>query len=406
MFINGAPRLFLKKSQGMTPKLPRQLLWKDLQTMDEFFLLEPINEAFFEVFVTLHEEPFAIKSDEVKVYNEVYYQVTRMAFEHPMPGDLPNYIADIKANMGWNYSAELVMSMAYFLFSLVDCNVRPLNKFFTKAINEKFYGCLFWKPFKKCFVKLKKEGRHLRYVFRPRPCEVDWLKKNYIYWKEITHDYDLLCIEKVINLWMESKSRREVAKLISDSIFYNGTGKNADDVANIKHFIERYFMEGNSDSATTTAQEPSVDYDVKPYQTQNYVLKIELAALRNRICELESENERLTTLLEEKKKKGTARKFTLVQIVEYCKERVEWDDAKSIVAMLNKLLRHDATQEDTDLVDSIEEEFMNRRYGYTYIHEQTVIPKVGNYRPEIKNQNLNMSMPPKAQKDTTPLIDE
>ena len=53
--------------------------------MDEFFQLDPVNEAFFEVLVTLREEPFAVHTDEVKVFNEVYYQVTRMMFERNHP---------------------------------------------------------------------------------------------------------------------------------------------------------------------------------------------------------------------------------------------------------------------------------------------------------------------------------
>lgn len=140
----------------MTPILPRVMLWTDKHSMDEFFRLDPINEAFFEVFITLREEPFAVQTEEVKVFNEVYYQVTRMVFEHPLPSNLSQYIADIKANIGWNYSAELVMSMAYYLVSLIDNNERPLNKFFTKAINEKFFECIYWKPFKHCFERLKK----------------------------------------------------------------------------------------------------------------------------------------------------------------------------------------------------------------------------------------------------------
>ena len=82
----------------MLPLLPRQMLWTDLKMMDEFFELDPLNESFYEVFVTLREEPFDVQTDGVKVFNEVYYQVTRMVYEHPLPIDLPKYINEIKAN--------------------------------------------------------------------------------------------------------------------------------------------------------------------------------------------------------------------------------------------------------------------------------------------------------------------
>ena len=71
-------------------------------------------------------------------------------------------------------------------------------------------------------------------------------------------------------------------------------------------------------------------------------------------------------LQEKKQQNGTARKFTLVEIVDYCKKCVEWRNAESIVAMLNKLLGRIATPEDSDLVDSIETEFFNRRVGNNY----------------------------------------
>jgi hypothetical protein len=57
--------------------------------------------------------------------------------------------------------------------------------------------------------------------------------------------------------------------------------------------------------------------------------------------------------------------FTLSQIVEYCKKRVAWEDARPIMTMLNVMLRGYGCREDFELVDSIEEEFMNRKHGPT-----------------------------------------
>lgn len=52
--------------------------------------------------------------------------------------------------------------------------------------------------------------------------------------------------------------------------------------------------------------------------------------------------------------------FTLSQIVEYCKGRVVWEDARPIVAMLNTLLRGYASREDFEQVDGIETVFLKR----------------------------------------------
>ena len=352
----------------MIPILPRVMLWTDKYSMDEFFRLDPINEAFFEVFITLREEPFAVQTEEVKVFNEVYYQVTRMVFEHPLPSNLSQYIADIKANIGWNYSAELVMSMAYYLVSLIDNNERPLNKFFTKAINEKFFECIYWKPFKHCFERLKKEKRHVKYSFIPCPIETEWLKDKYVHWNTITKDYDILCIEKVVNLWRSVEEKREVARMIVDSIGYTTTHKNATDLAHIRHFMAVHFI---SDKSTAIWKDEESSSWVENDILRERIDKItkEKQALLARIAELEAEREKQDALLETKRN-GTARKFTLIEIVNYCKSRVDWDDVKSIVAMLNKLLRRIATEADEKLVDSIENEFKNRKYGDTVMGDK------------------------------------
>lgn len=345
----------------MMPILPKEFLWTDKKTMDEFFELDPVNEEFFEVFVTLHEEPFAVTANEVKVFNEVYYQLTRMVFERPLPSDLDKYVADIKANLGWNYSAELLMSMAYFLLALVDKQVRPLNKFFTKAINERFFGCLYWKPFKHRFEQLKKEHRKLNYHFQPCPVGVWYLQDKYVDWKTITRGFDLGCMEDVINLWRTMEEKKEVAWMINDTSAFPAKENNR-----ILRFLNRYMLADDEDSGNTLAEPYMDDYGHEALRTRLKVAELDREALRKRITELEAENESLKALLEKKKRNGTARKFTLVEIVNYCKSCVEWADVKDIVAMLNKLLRRMATDEDSDLVDSIEEEFKQRRYGNTF----------------------------------------
>ena len=80
-------------------------------------------------------------------------------------------------------------------------------------------------------------------------------------------------------------------------------------------------------------------------------------------------------------------------MVAYCKQCVTWEDAKPIVTMLKKLHGGTGTDEYAELVDSIETEFKNRKYGNTYIEEQTVIPSVGNYKPQITTQNIEAPMP-------------
>lgn len=358
----------------MLPLLPRIMLWTDKATMDEFFKLEPINEDFYEVFLHLREEPFAVDVDGTKVFNEVYYQVTRIVYEHPMPTDLGKYIADIKANLGWNYSAELVMTMAYFLLSLIDKNERPLNKFFTKSINEKFGGCLYWKPFKHLFERLRKSGRRVKYGFKPKPCEPKDLQSLYVDWRKITNQFNLSSLDHVVHLWND-KYRIEIAKLLADSLIdgYANKEERIQARSYLYNYREMNLFEGEQDSLSCA--EPYISPEEQKLLDRIEVLENEKKAQQSRIVELEAENTRLNTLLEKKKNTtGKGRRFTLVQIVDYCKGCVTWEDAKSIVAMLNKLLRRIATEEDSDLVDSIETEFINRNRPLP-THKEIVLQK-------------------------------
>lgn len=366
----------------MKATLPREFLWTDKKTMDEFFELDSVNEEFFEVFVTLREEPFAVTANEVKVFNEIYYQLTRMVFEHPLPSDLGKYVADVKANLGWNYSAELVMSMAYFLLALVDKQVRPLNKFFTKAINERFFGCLYWKPFKHRFERLKKERRKLSYHFLPCPVDVLYLQDKYVDWKTITRGFDLGCLDDVINLWNKIEDKREVAWMINETSPFSSLSEI--EYNRILRFLNIYMLADKS--VSICAESPPFD-DCQSLKIRLDETKSEKAVLQSRIKELEAENEKLKALLDKKKRNGKARRFTLVEIVDYCKGRVEWKDAKDIVAMLNRLLRNIGTQEDSDLVDGIEAEFRNRRYGPVTMNN----PQFSGPMYDVKgNDNVNI----------------
>ena len=134
----------------MKPKLPREFLWTEITSMDEFFELDPINIDFFETFLNLREEPFGIKIDEVKVFNEVYYQTTRLFLEHPIAFDYLDIINDIKANLGWKYSAELVLSMSYWL-SETNYKNSYTKIYFDSFLKKDFQDSDYWIPFCQCY---------------------------------------------------------------------------------------------------------------------------------------------------------------------------------------------------------------------------------------------------------------
>ena len=351
----------------MRPKLPRELLWTDKASMDEFFELDPVNEYFYEYYISLREEPFEVTLDPVKVFNEVYYQATRAAYEKPLMFDIAPYFQDIKANLGWNYSAELVMSMVYWMFEASDVSSLKKGNYFKGYIKTQCYKSVYWQIFQKCYRFLKRKLLCLKYRFAPKPVSTYYLRNKYIYWSDITRNYDLVTTRCTIELWDNEEDRSEVAAMIKGSL---GKGAvieryGADD-ATVINLLDGYIKNNSS----FVYAEPSPYEDNRNLKERIKQLEMENHAKQSRIEELEADNNRLNALLEKKKRNGKARKFTLVQMVDYCKGCVEWDDVKSIVAMLNKLLRRIGTAEDSDLVDSIEEEFKCRKYGDTIMGDK------------------------------------
>lgn len=344
----------------MKPKLPRELLWTDKTSMDEFFELDPVNEYFFEYYTSLQGELFGVTLDAVKVFNEVYYQLTRAAYEKPFAFYIGSYIQDIKANLGWSYSAEIVLSMVYWVSEtstpLLSKSTIGLKNF----IKSQFKASVYWQPFRKCCQKILKDKLHLRYDFKPNPVSPAYLRDKYLYWSDITYGYDLTTIRATLNLWDDEEDKREVAAMIKSSLGKGSVikryGANDKDVVDL---LDSYIGE----NSCFICAEPSPYEDNQKLEERIKQLESENQAKQSRIDELEADNDRLNALLEKKKRNGKARKFTLVQIVDYCKGCVEWDDVKFIVAMLNKLLRRIGTNEDSELVDSIEDEFKNRKYG-------------------------------------------
>lgn len=381
----------------MKPKLPRELLWCEVESMDEFFELEPVNEDLYSVFIRLREEPFAIQADPLKVFNEVYYQATRLVNEKPMPHELKDFENDVKANMGWKYSSDLVISMAYWLLQLSEDAHTELNTVLKNEIRHRYMGRAFWEPFRRLYSKLAGRKVRVQFHFHPRPTDPSLIKTMYINWEEVTHHYKYECIEDVLDIFEDYPNKMMLASFILESCMEDSKKLNYD-VGKLERLISSYLRKAQD-------QEEEMMMRFEPYATFNTLgeeieaLKQEKLRLERRVAELETENEKLRSFGNRSTKAyaGEGRSFTLALIVDYCKKRIDWSEVNQIVAMLNRLLRGVVTDDDAAMVDSIEEEFKNRVYGTTHIANQNVFPHVENYQPHIDTQTNHIPAMPLVQ---------
>lgn len=354
------------KAKEMTPLLPREMLWTDLNEIYQFYELDPVNEEFAEVLKIMPKKFLGCATDRVKVFNELYYQITRMVYERPAPRELVYYEKDIRGDMGSKQSVDLIMSMLYFLTSLIENNEQRLNRFVLITIKERYERCFYWEPLKKCYNKVRRT-MSLTYDFKPHPVTPDQLAGSYVKWQEITNNYDNGAIIEIISLWGNEDARRVVFEMIKSSINFN-TPKVQKAYYNQVNSILKSGLFGEPPKQTGDSE---LEARIAQLDSKVMMLERENAVFQNLTKELQADNATLRTLLAENKVSGEARKFTLVEIVNYGKNCMS-SEAMAIVHMLNKLLRKIGTDEDYNLVDDIEKELNNRKSGDTVIGNKNI----------------------------------
>ena len=332
------------------------MLWSDFKTIDRFYKIEPLNKHFHEVLKVIDTSAFGIKKDDTKIFNEVYYQMTRMAYERALPADLQMYIDEIREDMGRSFGVELVMSMLYFVMSLVDKESRLFNSFLLLTIKERFENCPYWKPFSVRYNKLSKGKRKIKYDFKPHPVSATELADKFVHWQEITKGYDPGVMIELLGLWENEDDRRALAEMIKASVNFR-TPKLQRTYYDQVSSILKTSLFGNEER---TKESSEVEIRLKELDSRVLILQRENAVFQNLITDLQNENEKLVSQIEGKKIDGTGRMFSLVEIVNYCKNLPELKDTNPIHKLVTSLLREKMTKEDWALLDSIDEEFKKK----------------------------------------------
>lgn len=335
------------------------MLWTDFNTIDKFYNMEPLNTHFHEVLKTIQISPFEEKKDDTKIFNEVYYQLTRMAYERAMPSDLHKYVVDIRGNIGLSYGVELVMTILYFLMSLTDKNSRQFNSFLLLTIKEWYKKSIYWKPFSKLYRSLSKGKKKLGYDFTPNPVPVKELARDYISWQELTNNYNGGIVLEIINLWKNQDDKETLANMILASVNFKTPKQQSLYLEQVNTILKK----GVFEKEDQTKENSEFENRLKELDSKVFILEREKTALQNKVNEQAAENKRIKALLDKNKQDGAARKFTLVEMVDYCKNNLTSEEAKEILIMLNKLLRTVGTSEDYSLLDKTENELKNKKFG-------------------------------------------
>lgn len=343
----------------MKPKLPRELLWRDLETLDEFYKLDPINHYFFDVLRTLSDDYFSAEEDGVSIFNEVYYQSTRIVYENPIGSDFWNYVFDIKDSLKWKYCATLIMSITYPLIMLRDEKERPINKAFLKMVKSTFGGPMYWQRFQILYRGLRRDGFRIKYDFQPIPKPASFLKTQYVDWSHITNDFDIDIIKQVVALWKDENDQQEIARL-----------------------IENYLKIDNL-------------IDTRAVYKTIRLMEEECKNLRRKNADLEAAIEQSKCTQNGNLTEDYTRTFSLQELVNYCKECDDWDDVKNLKLMLYGLLSNvGGKREEYELINSIKKKPSLPQNNFNFEIVQNNETNIdSNYGPNIEHNGGTLSLP-------------
>ena len=320
-------------------------------------------------------------SNAVKLFNEIYYQLTKIEYEKNPYVDIKDLTQDIKANVGLLQNGVLVLNMMHIFLYLIDKKTSTFLSF-ERILRDYIAGL-------KSGENVFEYEQKLKYSFtihlRPHPCDVKELNGLVLDWNEITNDFDKESIKEVLELWSSKDDRFKVLHMIEFNYLRTKRNSNASKIyrsdnpsgANPGFFIDMYSKLGHKLEIGSYAAEDA-ESDRPTYEElveENYNLKKKNAIL-------ESENERLRSERNPlRQKKNRERAFSLGMIVDYCKKHLNIERSNVIVGMLNKFLRdaQDYTQAECDLVDSIEIEYLNKKYGDTVMGDKNYFYGNSNY---------------------------
>lgn len=223
----------------MKPILPRPLLWTEVRTMDEFINDDIVTFSLYDIVNSLPPELFPKGKDNVKLFNEMYYQMTRIYYEEPKMKDYSKYIKSIVSDMGWNGSADLVLIMIYTYIRIKDLHPKPTILTFCNYIEAVFSYSDYW-PYFITFT-----SNILRFPpskFDPRvphpvsPREMAELKLDY---ETITLDYNLEPIIELVKLWSNLEEKKVVAIMLRNHLnkFKSSYIINQDEIINWLNFV-------------------------------------------------------------------------------------------------------------------------------------------------------------------------
>ena len=211
------------------------MLWTDKTSMEEF-LREPINERLYYFYLDLKKIrcQFSPDNSALLLFNEIYYQLTRVEYEHDLDLNLDEYTQEIEANTtGKEYGIIFVYKM-FFAFLLLRQNNSNVARLFQNYVFSR-YNRTWDERTNSALGAIIKDNIKYSVELRPNPCQIKELEVEGLQWDLITNNFNQSSIKEVLNLWSSNEEKITVLHLIEEA--YNMVGRRPVKIENITNFI-------------------------------------------------------------------------------------------------------------------------------------------------------------------------
>ena len=200
----------------MKPKLPRELLWTDKTSMEDF-LHEPINERLYDFYLELKNTRWHFGPDDsaVLLFNEIYYQLTKLEYEYNFDYNFnfDDYTQEIEANRAGKEHGVIFVFKMFFAFLLLRQNNTSVAKAFQRSIYYHYHRT--WDVRTNCaFGAIIQEEEKYPVELSPAPCHAKDLEIEVPQWDVITDHFNPSSIREVLNLWSSKDEKITVLHLL------------------------------------------------------------------------------------------------------------------------------------------------------------------------------------------------
>ena len=190
--------------------LPKQLIYTDRRNLDDFLRDDELNEELYKVYLRVKDNPYYFKFSAETAFNEAYYIAT-MAMNEPHPElDVREWWYAAKRDIGWAYSANLIMSMVYAILSLQSEKPDTID-YVLEIMKGANYGEEHFPAYKEMV-----ENHPFRYDsdFNIRPNSVEELRSSPILWQNVTEDFEQDAIRDLVAMFPTKEERLKFIDLI------------------------------------------------------------------------------------------------------------------------------------------------------------------------------------------------